>query len=589
MRRQRLCFIATEWGSSEGGESVLNMRLVVETASKADVTCVVLRSPSERPANVALYWVDGQGLSAEEISTKIIQEVPVTPDWWIGHDVHTGAIANACRRGLELSCVLNHMDYLSYKPFERDPEALQKSDLQAHIFQGADVVAAVGPKLHRTVRDLAPSTRKVLLVPGCEDFKTTRTPERFALMVSGRLTEKTDAIKQHGAAILAFAECVRERALGVDPVLTVVGADEVSFDKMRSVATERAQGACNIVNAGKVPAGSRYAALLARQSVVVVPSIYEGFSLVGWEALSAGIPVILSRNTGLAEFIEGARLPDAAVELVQIQGHMVPEGGANPEPNAHDIKSLKEAYVRLHNDYHARKRAADEARSALRASHAWADMAASFVANLAGILTEKYYAIAIGVRTQAEHVIAGALSAKISVTTSLASSLRRLARSVLVPREDQLRLERGQLDAVSDETLMRTLEAWTEFPWDLYVSYSDKKNETGCLDWLLGITVPVKGRRVFGVTPAGIDGAALEAILQQSLRRTRPETPFPSKLTGHDEQLVAEAVTGLAERLVLVIRSRQAPPHWVLVIDPRIRAAIAVDEKKLKWRKEPVR
>jgi hypothetical protein len=193
------------------------------------------------------------------------------------------------------------------------------------------------------------------------------------------------------------------------------------------------------------------------------------------------------------------------------------------------------------------------------------------------------------VRTHAEHVIAGALSAKIAVTTSLASSLRQLARSVLGPRDDQQRLARGQLEAVSDETLMRTLEAWTEFPWDLYVSYSDKKDGTGCLDWLLGITVPVKGRRVFGVTPAGIDGAALEAILQQSLRRTRPETPFPSTLTDHDEQLVAEAVTGLAERLVAVIRSREAPPQWVLVIDPRIRAAVAVDEKKLNWRKEPVR
>jgi ribosomal protein L39E len=51
---------------------------------------------------------------------------------------------------------------------------------------------------------------------------------------------------------------------------------------------------------------------------------------------------------------------------------------------------------------------------------------------------------------------------------------------------------------------------------------------------------------------------------------------------------VAKAVAGLAQRLANIIRTGIQPPAWVLVMDPRLRAAVDVDAKKLHWRKEPV-
>ena len=170
MRRERLCFIATEWGATEGGINVLNMRLAIAAAARADVCCLVFKEPTESAPNLTLRYVDITGRALEQIVEAIRAAVAIGPDWWIGHDVHTGQFANACRRGLELSCVINHMDYLSYKPYERDPEAIAKSDAQATILHGADLVAAVGPKLYRTVRDLAPHVRKIQIVPGCEEF-----------------------------------------------------------------------------------------------------------------------------------------------------------------------------------------------------------------------------------------------------------------------------------------------------------------------------------------------------------------------------------------------------------------------------------
>jgi ribosomal protein L39E len=482
------------------------------------------------------------------------------------------------------------MDYLSYKPYERDLEAIQKSDRQSVLFQKADLVAAVGPKLYRTVRDLAPNTRKIQLVPGCEAFDAARTPERFGLMISGRLSEKTDPVKQHRAAVLAFADCVKERALGVDPVLTIVGADTQSFEIMVQMASERAQGSCNLVNAGKVASEVRYAELLGRQSTVVVPSIYEGFSLVGWEALSAGVPIILSKNTGLAEFVVNEHLPSSAVELVDIKGHLLVEQGKKESlPNEVDVSNLKAAYLRMYTEYDVRKKGALDARAALRARYQWSDSASAFVHELAVTQAEKYYSVELGLHRDVDGVAVAALSSKISVVRELFQALKRVARSPLVLAEDRQQLAKADLERVSGETLTRVLEAWTDVPWDFYLSYSSKGDSASCVSWLSGMTVPVKGRRVFGITSHGLSLGDLQQAIASTLKRTRPDTPTPTLLDDDEEMTIAKAISGLAQRLANIIRTGIQPPQWVLVMDPRLRAAVDADTKRLHWRKDPVR
>jgi glycosyltransferase involved in cell wall biosynthesis len=58
--------------------------------------------------------------------------------------------------------------------------------------------------------------------------------------------------------------------------------------------------------------------LIRRKSVVVVPSRYDQFNLVALEALMDGCPTVISRHTGVAEFIE-KRLPDLSWLLVDIE------------------------------------------------------------------------------------------------------------------------------------------------------------------------------------------------------------------------------------------------------------------------------
>lgn len=78
--------------------------------------------------------------------------------------------------------------------------------------------------------------------------------------------------------------------------------------------------------------------LLDRSRVLVMPSLSEPFGLVGLEAIEAGVPVVLSRNCGLAE-----RIPSAT--------------SVDPE----DVDSIAEATLALLNDPDLARRNAESA------------------------------------------------------------------------------------------------------------------------------------------------------------------------------------------------------------------------------------
>lgn len=51
-------------------------------------------------------------------------------------------------------------------------------------------------------------------------------------------------------------------------------------------------------------------------------SIHEGFGLAGWEAIAAGIPLVVSKNSGLYEFLDDSFANQAAkyVYPIEIKG-----------------------------------------------------------------------------------------------------------------------------------------------------------------------------------------------------------------------------------------------------------------------------
>jgi hypothetical protein len=63
---------------------------------------------------------------------------------------------------------------------------------------------------------------------------------------------------------------------------------------------------------------------LKAASVAAMPSWHEGFGLVAWEAIAAGVPLILSKNSGVYELIaqNHSGFEDALVEAVEVGGYV---------------------------------------------------------------------------------------------------------------------------------------------------------------------------------------------------------------------------------------------------------------------------
>src|ERR1051325_225576 len=151
--------IASAWGTSKGGENVFNTDWVRALALKASIRCFILQGYTQdikaaEAAGVSLSVLDCNENDPEQMIIERIAALvgPDRPDWWIGHDVHTGALANGSRIRHELSGVVHHMDYLSYKSFQGDNNVQNCSDQQASVLKSTDLILAVGPRLAQSGR-----------------------------------------------------------------------------------------------------------------------------------------------------------------------------------------------------------------------------------------------------------------------------------------------------------------------------------------------------------------------------------------------------------------------------------------------------
>jgi len=111
-------------------------------------------------------------------------------------------------------------------------------------------------------------------------------PERYIVSV-GRLVPE----KRHLDLVRAFAELQRTAALDADWRLVIVGSGDDASECVRRLRTE-AQ-ASGVVLAG-VRYGDELAALLECAALFCLPSSHEGLPIALLEALSYGLPVVVS-------------------------------------------------------------------------------------------------------------------------------------------------------------------------------------------------------------------------------------------------------------------------------------------------------
>ncbi|NPT60419.1 radical SAM protein [Paraburkholderia elongata] len=401
-----VALLATRWGSELGGLNVFNTGLakgLTQALPKGSMTiCFVNQMPADANAD-PVELVAHDTFSATVLAGDIVARCEALESGTlqgvlvVGHDVITGQAAIDCAHALRASLpdgtdvksgVVGHMDYSAYAFMKNltSAEVARRSAQQREILAAADCAFAVGPLLQRNLASARSATRRPRspvrqLLPGVDKVKVQSYDPRadLQLFISGRLNREDDPIKNSVLAVHALAEAyARGRQDGLAPwvmrgQLYAWGVDPVKDrDTIEQLKAIGGHDAAFMLHAE--PFSNDQIALrnrLAKCHVALMPSWHEGFGLSGWDALCAGVPLVCSRQSGLAMLIDDLKqqfpeVPFSSVEYVNVGG-----SSAAGAPHPEDMRNFADILLGMIVDLKARKQAAIGLASLLKREFSW--------------------------------------------------------------------------------------------------------------------------------------------------------------------------------------------------------------------------
>nr|WP_262966393.1 tetratricopeptide repeat protein [Methylobacter psychrophilus] len=303
----------------------------IKEAQDSLVTLVTFISP---PSGEKLE----QSHSAEIISLLEAEKIDYNQAVWLGHDLFTGAAAIAgAQKTNSRSAVIHHMSYAAYESYKSGSaaKAQAKTKEQKALFQDANVRLAVGPLLRDALDDWFGAGSTHMLIPGLPNIDPNPSSKKLTAILFGRLNPETDRIKQTKLGVAAIARAYKlaltdpgaPAMLRDDcPRIKLFGVAEDGEGELRLFAEQQADA---VLELQPLPYSENRLEIfdeLSRASVALMPSWHEGFGLVGWEAIAAGVPLILGKQSGLMRLLQEA-LPGAGagcVKTVNVRGSESP-------------------------------------------------------------------------------------------------------------------------------------------------------------------------------------------------------------------------------------------------------------------------
>jgi len=309
--------LASEWGSKNGGLSTFNRVLAVELAkhSKVHVSVFVPRCDQDeiddaKSKGVALIRAKRRPGYTDEKDWLSFPPKNLQIDFVIGHGVVLGKQAQFIQESRGCKWIqFVHTDPEELGMFKNYSDRIEKGE-QKHqdevdLCAMADFVVAVGPKLAEAYRSyLRPQDkdqRVFDLTPGIFDEfsgvkQATQDGEQCRVLAFGR--GDAEDFKLKGFDIAAKAVGKLEKA-----ILIFVGAGNKQQD---GVANNLQQ--CDIpperLRVRKfLESRERLSELFVEVDVAIMPSRTEGFGLTALEALSAGLPILVGRNSGFGKVL----------------------------------------------------------------------------------------------------------------------------------------------------------------------------------------------------------------------------------------------------------------------------------------------
>jgi glycosyltransferase involved in cell wall biosynthesis len=380
----RLLVVATEWRSRHGGLSTFNRELCAALAQAGQqVVCLVPDADLEETADATARGVALLG-AVDELGADGLVRLRrrpalngVDPDVVVGHGRITGPAARSLQMDFFPDARRVHLVHTFPAHIEWFKDAgpsqtrmTKAADREAHerdIAREADLVAAVGPLLTREASAML-GRNVVELMPG---VGPPLTRERLPATVRCLLSGRAEDVQLKGLDIAARAFRHFEAGMGPDRRLLVIqGAQIEDGDELAELLAELAGGRPKVHVAPYTADPNALAHELERASLIIMPSRQEGFGLVGLEAIAAGVPVLVSANSGLGELLAALGGPAA--------GCVVPVEDVADR----DARRWADAIERVFADRRAAFVAADEVRAQVAERCAWSACAASLLSAL---------------------------------------------------------------------------------------------------------------------------------------------------------------------------------------------------------------
>ncbi|XP_015772447.1 PREDICTED: uncharacterized protein LOC107350717 isoform X6 [Acropora digitifera] len=249
-------------------------------------------------------------------------------DWlaWIPRDHRMDVvIGHGSRLGRQVSSIREfHPDCKWIQVVHTDPEELamfkdyddstvkgaKKHQAEVKLCKLADKVVAVGPKLTETfaryLRSCGKDEDVINLTPGIfSEFADIKQAAKggetsFHVLVFGRGDSEDFRLKGYDIAACAVAELKGEE---LSFKLVFVGAPNGEEEKVKErFLDEGISPSQLIVRSAKER--EQLAEEFCQADLVIMPSRTEGFGLAALEALSAGLPVLVSGNSGIGKALK---------------------------------------------------------------------------------------------------------------------------------------------------------------------------------------------------------------------------------------------------------------------------------------------
>ena len=310
----KVTILASEWGSRKEELSTMNRELAIQLAKCPEVEITVfLPQCSKKDKKEALKYkvkiVEATSLPGfKHLDWLCFPPEDLQIDIVVGHGVKLGKQAQVFKNSRKCKWVqMVHTDPEELWMFKSNSNLNSKGEkrdkTEVELCELADHVVGIGPKLSEAFRSYLRGCQKddrvLNFTPGVfEEFEAVKQVpserQQRSVLVFGRGEVEDFELKGFDIAGRAIAALRDTRLL-------FVGAPEGKHEEITQRLNRFGVPLNRLRVRGFVQDRESLKRLFQEVDLVVMSSRTEGFGLTGLEALSAGLPVLVSHNSGFGE------------------------------------------------------------------------------------------------------------------------------------------------------------------------------------------------------------------------------------------------------------------------------------------------